>query len=617
MMSLRVGAEALPVDVEGAGRRRQLAPFQHRQPPWVVGAADAHMVRHDVEHEAEAVRAERVGETVEPVLATELRVDGRVVDDVVSVRRAGPRLVDRRGIDVADAQSLQIGRDRGGVVEREILVELQPVGGARRRRRKGACPASGAAPFGREGGGDLGELAARRGDDLERLGELAAPVGVAFGDAGHVRLAELAEHVLVLDGAQHAWRAREIAHHRFERRRFGRLGRRQEALRRKRGGELPTLADALGALALGALVVVDAERLAQIRVEAAPPRREGRQVVGGDGSQRMARIALRRLEGAFGLALELQYPVAQHPRAHDRVGETLRRRAEIFGDDESAGAVALEPQHGEERLEGVVDIGALRGGNARRDEEQAAQLEGVVDADGAGMAHIGDDQRPEGAEPLALEGERVERRQPPILPLRREKIGRRADRQGRAEALRRRPHFGAAAVGADGEVAVEPDAHAGRMGARRSGRQLRVGEPLQPGVERDALGMLVAEAAHLRRAAGSVRLRPVARPPRALGPEMLRQGLEGGVRFERLAEFAAESVESRIAPAGADIGEQGVEHRPQHGPHAGWSTRAPSRKAAMRGAASARRRAARLPAKPGTADGSIWSVSRNRREDGE
>ena len=67
------------------------------------------------------------------------------------------------------------------------------------------------------------------------------------------------------------WRAREIAHHRFERRRLGRLGRRQEALRRERVGELPTLADALGALALGALVVVDAERLAQIGVEAAPP----------------------------------------------------------------------------------------------------------------------------------------------------------------------------------------------------------------------------------------------------------------------------------------------------------------------------------------------------------
>ena len=119
--------------------------------------------------------------------------------------------------------------------------------------------------------------------------------------------------------------------------------------------------------------------------------------MGGDGSQRVARIALRRLEGAVGLALELQYPVAQHPRAHDRLGKTLRRRAEIFRDDESAGAVALEPQHREHRVEGVVDISALRGGNARRDEEQAAQLEGVVDADGAGMAHIGDDQRPEGA----------------------------------------------------------------------------------------------------------------------------------------------------------------------------------------------------------------------------
>ena len=313
------------------------------------------------------MRAERVGETVEPVFATELRVDGRVVDDVVSVRRAGPRLVDRRGIDVADAQSLQIGHDRGGVVEREILVELQPVGGARRRRRQGACPASGAAPFGREGGGDLGELAARCGDDLERLGELAAPVGVAFGDAGHVRLAELAEHVLVLDGDS----ARTACG------RDSAPPLRAAALRAAR----PT---AGGAPPQARRRAADARRCARRararrargrrcrasradRVEAAPPRREGRQVVGGDGSQRMARIALRRLEGAFGLALELQYPVAQHPRAHDRLGKTLRRRAEIFRDDEGAGAVALEPQHGEQRVAGVVDIGALRGGSARRD----------------------------------------------------------------------------------------------------------------------------------------------------------------------------------------------------------------------------------------------------------
>ena len=61
-----------------------------------------------------------------------------VVDDVVAVRRAGPRGEDRRGVEVADAEPRQMGHDRGRVVEGEVLVELHPVGGPRRRRRERA-----------------------------------------------------------------------------------------------------------------------------------------------------------------------------------------------------------------------------------------------------------------------------------------------------------------------------------------------------------------------------------------------------------------------------------------------------------------------------------------------
>ena len=89
--------------------------------------------------------AQRVGEAQEALLAAELGVDRGVVDDVVAVRRAGPRRVDRRGIDMADAEPRQIGHDRGRVVEGEVLVELQPVGGARRRRGERRWP-RGAAP---------------------------------------------------------------------------------------------------------------------------------------------------------------------------------------------------------------------------------------------------------------------------------------------------------------------------------------------------------------------------------------------------------------------------------------------------------------------------------------
>ena len=83
------------------------------------------------------------------------------------------------------------------------------------------------------------------------------------------------------------------------------------------------------------------------------------------------------------------------------------------------------------RLERVGHIGAFRRRRAGRDQEQPLQLEGVVDADRAGVAHVRGDERPEGREPLFLEGERVERRQSPVLALRPERIGRRADRERR------------------------------------------------------------------------------------------------------------------------------------------------------------------------------------------
>ena len=152
---LAVGAEPLPVDVEGPRVGRELAPFERRQPGRVVGAADAHVVRHDVEDEAEAVLPQRVGETVERRLAAELRVDRAMVDDVVAVGRARPRPVDRRGVDMADPEPREIRHDRCRVVEGEVLVELQTVGRARRRRGERVRARACAAAFRRHHGRDF------------------------------------------------------------------------------------------------------------------------------------------------------------------------------------------------------------------------------------------------------------------------------------------------------------------------------------------------------------------------------------------------------------------------------------------------------------------------------
>jgi hypothetical protein len=90
---LVVGTEPRPVDVERVGRGREATPFQHGEPPRIVGAADAHVVGHDVEQKLQAGAVQRLREANETLLAAELRVDRRVVDDVVAMGRARPRLL--------------------------------------------------------------------------------------------------------------------------------------------------------------------------------------------------------------------------------------------------------------------------------------------------------------------------------------------------------------------------------------------------------------------------------------------------------------------------------------------------------------------------------------------
>lgn len=132
-LALEFGLEGVPVDVEEIGVARALAPLEHIEPPRVVDLADAHMIRNKIEDEAEAVQSERVAECDEAVPAADLGVDRGVVDDVVAVLAARPRLQERRGIDVAYPKRRQIRHDLARLREGESRAELQPIGGARNR----------------------------------------------------------------------------------------------------------------------------------------------------------------------------------------------------------------------------------------------------------------------------------------------------------------------------------------------------------------------------------------------------------------------------------------------------------------------------------------------------
>ena len=136
--------QLVPVDVEGRRMRRSRTPFQHVQPPRIVGKVDADMVGYEIEDQPDIVLLQRRTEPFETGLAAELWIELVVIDDVVAMGRALARLHERRSIEMRNAEGFQIGHHGGGGIEIEIRRQLQTVGRDRDRRRHG--PIRGARP---------------------------------------------------------------------------------------------------------------------------------------------------------------------------------------------------------------------------------------------------------------------------------------------------------------------------------------------------------------------------------------------------------------------------------------------------------------------------------------
>ena len=130
---VQVAAIRLPIDVEPPRVAGVGAPLEHVEPQRVVGAADSHVIRHEVEQDLQPRGLERGDHRIELRCVAELRVQQVVRNDVIAVRATGPRFQDRRGIDMGDAEPLQIRSERRRGGKTELRVELQPVRGARRR----------------------------------------------------------------------------------------------------------------------------------------------------------------------------------------------------------------------------------------------------------------------------------------------------------------------------------------------------------------------------------------------------------------------------------------------------------------------------------------------------
>ena len=120
----------MPVDIEELGVLGGGAVLQHVAPPGVFGAG-GHVVGHEVEQQPHAVVMQLFGELLELLVGADFGVDAHGVGDVVAVRTAAPGLEPGRGVEVADAELVEVRDQVAAVYEPEPLVKLQAVSGER------------------------------------------------------------------------------------------------------------------------------------------------------------------------------------------------------------------------------------------------------------------------------------------------------------------------------------------------------------------------------------------------------------------------------------------------------------------------------------------------------
>ena len=123
---LQLRLQRRPVNVEVLCEPGRPAIGQHVLPPRVV-LAYADMVRHDVEHEADAARLERICPGTELFVCPDLWIQLIVVGDVVPVRGAGTRLEYWGRIQMAYPHGGKVVDQPQRVGKTEARVELQPI----------------------------------------------------------------------------------------------------------------------------------------------------------------------------------------------------------------------------------------------------------------------------------------------------------------------------------------------------------------------------------------------------------------------------------------------------------------------------------------------------------
>jgi len=119
----------IPINVKKHCVRRARAVFQDVHPPGVIGA-DGHVVGNDIQKQAHVPGFELADQIVKGLFGADLRVELQGVGHRVAVQAALAGLEQRRSIDVAHPQLMEINHQRPGLGKAETVVELQSISGA-------------------------------------------------------------------------------------------------------------------------------------------------------------------------------------------------------------------------------------------------------------------------------------------------------------------------------------------------------------------------------------------------------------------------------------------------------------------------------------------------------
>ena len=169
----------------------------------------------------------------------------------------------------------------------------------------------------------------------------------------------------------------------------------------------------------------------------------------------------------------------------------------------------------------------------------------MVNAQRAGVAHVGAQTFDERLIGGGAQRMRIEWRQPPALAGSAEAVRRRADRDGVGQEALIGPGVGAVQIDAECQVAVEPDCHAASRADRSGGSELAVRLPLQILMEQHAILVGACERSDRLRLRIAKTIWPMAPGPVTgiATAEMLGQRLESREAIERRAAGVPEGAE--------------------------------------------------------------------------